>query len=141
MSVHSRNGKILLACAGVLIVALAVLLIAGSGDDEPSGEAQDSAAAAQDADAKAGARTLQTTLEVYATDNGGQYSGANIDALREIEPTLPANLEVLTLPDSYEVTVSSDTGTDFTINRDPDGVVTFSCEPAGEGGCSESGDW
>ena len=43
---------------------------------------------AQDADAKSGVRTAQTAIETYATDNGGDYTGATVADLEDIEPTL-----------------------------------------------------
>lgn len=96
-----------------------------------------------DAQAKAAARTAQTAIETYATDNGGDYTGATAEALEKIEPTLedadladPTGLS----PDSYLVSVKSDTGTDFTIERDG-GTVKFDCSDPGVGGCPTGGDW
>ena len=43
---------------------------------------------AKDADAKAAARTAQTAIETYATDNGGAYTGADAADLIAIESTL-----------------------------------------------------
>ena len=43
---------------------------------------------ARDADAKAAVRTAQTAIETYATDNGGEYTGADAAALNDIEPTI-----------------------------------------------------
>ena len=49
---------------------------------------------AKDADAKAEVRTAQTAMETYATDNGGEYTGARLRRLKDIEPTLnDADLE------------------------------------------------
>ena len=130
---------------GLLALGLTVLALAlggcGGDDDDGGGGGGNGAAEAQDAEAKAAARSMQTALEVYATDNGGQYSGADIDALRKIEPTLPPNLELLTQPASYELTVTSDSDSEFTIARDDEGMVTQTCEPTGEGGCPDSGEW
>ena len=36
---------------------------------------------AQDADTKSGVRTAQTAIETYATDNGGDYTGATVAIL------------------------------------------------------------
>lgn len=95
-----------------------------------------------DAQAKAAVRTAQTAMETYATDAGGTYVGATAAKLEAIEPTLadaelqePAKLG----ESAYEVIVESDTGTDFSIERNG-GIVTFSCDPEG-GGCPPGKDW
>ena len=134
------RSRLVLFALGLAVLALA---LAGCGDDDDGGDGGGGGgpAEAQDAEAKASARSMQTAMEVYATDNGGQYSGADIDALRQIEPTLPPNLELLALPASYELTVTSETDTEFTIARDEAGMVTQTCEPTGEGGCPDSGEW
>jgi hypothetical protein len=144
LSLRSRNGRILIAVGAILIVALlGVLLVAlsDSGGDDGGSSGSSSQDAALDADAKAGARTAEVVLEVYATDNAGQYAGATIDAMRQIDPTLPDNLELLAQPATYELTVTSDTGTKFTVARAADGSITRSCDPTGEGGCPDSGTW
>jgi hypothetical protein len=139
---RSLTGRVVLVFA-VLPLAVLALTLVGCGDDDDDGAdgGGNGAAETQDAEAKAGARSMQTAIEVYATDNGGQYSGATIDTLREIEPTLPDNLELLAQPSGYELTVTSDSDTEFTIARGPAGAVTQTCEPAGEGGCPDSGEW
>ena len=43
---------------------------------------------AQDAEAKSTAKTAQTALETYATDNNGSYAAATRANLKTIEPTL-----------------------------------------------------
>ncbi len=97
-----------------------------------------------DAQAKAAVRTAQTAIETYATDAGGTYVGADAEALEDIEPTLedanllaPAKLG----ESAYEVIVESDTGTNFSIERNG-GNVVFDCESPGTGGCPPgAGDW
>jgi type IV pilus assembly protein PilA len=100
---------------------------------------------ARDADAKEAVRTAQTSIETYATDNGGAYTGANAGILEGIEETLvPANLTTVTVPspDEYTVGVTSDTGTEFTIQRQTSGAVILDCSDPGEGGCpSPDGSW
>jgi len=97
-----------------------------------------------DAQAKAAVRTAQTAIETYATEVGGTYVGATEARLVEIEPTLgEAELAapVKLTEDTYEVSVQSDTGTDFTIERTAAGVV-FGCSAHGDGGCPPApGDW
>ena len=46
---------------------------------------------ATDSDAKSAARTAQTSIETYATDNGGSYAGATPADLEDIEATLDAS--------------------------------------------------
>jgi type IV pilus assembly protein PilA len=97
-----------------------------------------------DAQAKAAVRTAQTAIETYATEVGGTYAGASAGRLEEIEPTLEeADLAVPTElgEDTYLVSVQSDTGTSFSIERTAEGVV-FTCDDFGEGGCPpDPGDW
>ena len=98
---------------------------------------------AQDADTKSGVRTAQTAIETYATDNGGDYTGATVADLEDIEPTLadtdlsePSGLSETT----YTVTGTSSTGNTFSIER-AGGITTLECTTSGEGGCPSSGFW
>jgi type IV pilus assembly protein PilA len=102
---------------------------------------------AQDADAKVEARTAETAMETFATDHGGDYTGADADDLHAIEATLPGNGGSLAVSypgagAEYAVTSTSDTTNTFTITRNTDGTKTLSCTPvAGADGCPEGGDW
>ena len=104
---------------------------------------------AQDSEAKSIAKTAQTALETYATDNNGKYTGATQAELKKIEPTLPsatsgANaITTLTVADSsYTITVTSESGNTFSIVRATDGSLTYPCTPAtGGGGCPGSAGW
>ncbi|MBW8058826.1 MAG: type II secretion system protein [Solirubrobacterales bacterium] len=100
-----------------------------------------------DAQAKAAARTAQTAIETFATDNSGSYVTATAPALKTIEETLVTEAgaaNVITVPapgvSTYTVTSTAGTGTAFSIARVTGGVVTFSCTPAG-GGCPTGLDW
>jgi len=103
---------------------------------------------ATDADAKSAARTAQTAMETYATDNGGVVDAsaggivATEAALEGIEPTLAgAELEVeVDGPRLYTVTVTSETENWFSITSD-DGIATSDCDTKGEGGCPTTGEW
>ena len=101
---------------------------------------------AKDSAAKEAVRTAQTAMETYSTDNNGDYTLADGDALRAIEPTVPADAPAvpgltitgtdgLGLPgvDNYRVTVSSESGGTFSIDRDG-GVLEYPC--TGGGGCN-----
>lgn len=106
---------------------------------------------ARDADAKAAARTAQTAIETYATDNGSDgYLNAGVDDLVAIEETLSEWGTDLTVPtattDEYRVTVASSTGENtFSIERADTGAVTLSCTTptAGEAndGCRADQTW
>lgn len=103
---------------------------------------------ATDAEAKSAARTAQTAMETYATDNGGVLDDsaggavATVGILEGIEPTLAgATLAVnVTAPNTYSVTATSGTTTTFTITS-TDGVATSDCSDHGEGGCPTNGQW
>lgn len=105
---------------------------------------------ARDADAKSAARTAQTAIETYATDNNGSYENATAAALIAIEPTLTdaTSLGVSELArDAYRVSVQSDTGNIFWISRSG-GVTTLECgttlgTPATDAnaGCPAGGNW
>jgi type IV pilus assembly protein PilA len=105
---------------------------------------------ARDADAKSSARTAQTAIETYATDNGGAYTGATAgtatDDLNVIEPTLNdvgTRLAVDSAADkAYSITVTSEvTGQSFTIARADTGVTTLTCNTDGKAGCPSDGTW
>lgn len=140
MSRRPHESRHLLVIAAL---ALSVLLLglAGCGDDDDDGGSSAGADPALDAEAKASVRTAQTALEVYATERAGDYSGATVEALRGIESTLPEDLEVSAEPATYELTLVSETGTEFTVARDEAGVVSYTCDAPGEGGCPDSGEW
>lgn len=109
---------------------------------------------ARDADAKSAARTAQTAIETYATDNGGEYTDATVTLLEGIEPTLTdATLAVPAAgADTYTVETTSDTGNVFHIVRNADGTTSLLCgtsdgaggitaDSGGEAGCPTDGVW
>jgi len=105
---------------------------------------------AKDASAKEAARTAETSMETFATDNGGAYTNATVAALQGIESTLNgANLGVSNLAaKTYTVTVTSSTGNTFSITRNANGTTVLSCTPASTDGCpaataatNPDGDW
>jgi type IV pilus assembly protein PilA len=105
-------------------------------------------AKAQDAEAKSAAKTVQTALETYATDNNGKYTGATPAALKTIEPTIVTTgtggsaIKTLTPSTSgYTIEIYSDSGGTFSIVRSSTGALTYPCNSSGSGGCPSSGDW
>ena len=104
---------------------------------------------ARDADAKADARTAQTAIETYGTDHNGVFTGVDATDLDDIESSLTdpvADGELTAAPagagdKGYTLTMTSDTGSTFTIARADTGVVTFSCTPDGQRGCPSGMNW
>jgi type IV pilus assembly protein PilA len=103
---------------------------------------------ANDAQSKAYAKTAQTAMETYATDNGS-YAGADQDDLIAIEATL-GEADGFTAAgtedgEGYTITVvNPDTGNTFQIIRDGS-TTTFPCDvedgDTDRGGCPSSGVW
>jgi type IV pilus assembly protein PilA len=98
---------------------------------------------ARDAEAKTTAKTAQTAIETYATENNGSYANADVDDLRRIEETLPTTgLTVTSTANSYTVTATSDTNNTFSVNRSSTGAFTLTCGPTGGvAGCPEDRNW
>jgi type IV pilus assembly protein PilA len=104
---------------------------------------------AQDTEAKSLARTAQTTLETIYTDDQSYAAGNTAAKLVDIEPSLNDGKATLADPtdaddDSYAFTVTSKTGSTFTITKTAGGDVTRSCAvPAGKKryGCPTGDVW
>ena len=108
------------------------------------------ASKANDAAAKAQARTAQTAAEALAIDNNGSFATLSVSAVQSVEPTLRdttgATLVAAT-PDpgnkGFTVTSLSTDGNTFTIHRASDGVATRTCVqalPTAPAGCV-GGNW
>jgi type IV pilus assembly protein PilA len=104
---------------------------------------------ANDAQAKAQARTAQTAEETLATDNNGSYAaGSSAAALQGVEPTLNdttgATLQApASTATTYTVTSKSSNGNTYSIARAGDGSVTRTCVASASpnsGGCN-GGKW
>ncbi|HEX8690466.1 MAG TPA: type II secretion system protein [Solirubrobacterales bacterium] len=97
-----------------------------------------------DAQAKAAARTAQTAIETYATDNGGKYTGATAAKLKAIEPSLNDSQlqEPVAEEKTYTITVKSEVaGQEFMISRTAEGILDSDCNVNGTAGCPEDGNW
>lgn len=106
--------------------------------------AAESEAAQVEADvlAKEQAHSALVAMETYATDHRGSYEGATEAKLRAIEPSLPPSLEVEEAGEDYfSVSVGSEGGNWFEIDREFGGELTFKCGDSGEAGCPVSGEW
>jgi type IV pilus assembly protein PilA len=100
---------------------------------------------AQDSEAKTGARTVQTALETYYTDNH-KYT-ADLPTVEGIEPAIKQFAERLkldgTADDNYVIAVESkgSNKVTYTINRTDTGDVTRTCAPVSKGSCNDTGTW
>ena len=127
---------------GFLVAATLVFLLIGGGGDADPAETLSTAQIGQlDAEAQSQVRAAQAAIEAYATDHAGEYTGATPAALEEIQSTLTAPVTVDAQATSYTLAVESEAGATYSLTREPAGIVTYSCSPAGEGACPASGDW
>ena len=96
---------------------------------------------AQDADAKALARTAQTAEETYFTNE--QTYADTAAKLKAVESTIDATKLTAVSGDktTFSVTASSAAGGTFTIARAADGAVTRTCSDKGNGACKSDGTW
>ena len=97
---------------------------------------------AQDLKAQATIRTVATALATYHTDHD-DYNATRAD-LEAIEPTLSQASPGLTVSgtdDSYEITETSNTGTDFTLRRKAVGQDERVCSVPERGRCDAAGTW
>ena len=102
---------------------------------------------ATDSQAKVYARTAETAMETFATDNQGSYAAATPADLVNIEPTLSGanNLAVSNLSgNTYTVTVdapANTSGNTFSITRNAGGTTSLDCTVGGTAGCPTGGHW
>ena len=98
---------------------------------------------ARDADAKSDARTAQTAMETYSTDNNGSYAGASLGALQNIESALGGiTATVSGTLDTYSIGVTQpQTGNVFTIAARRGRCDDAELYHRGDGGCPTGGNW
>jgi prepilin-type N-terminal cleavage/methylation domain-containing protein len=99
---------------------------------------------ATDSQAKAYAHSAQVAAETFSTENGGQYTNLAVADLTRIEPTLngaPGLAVTGAGAKEYVVTVTSGTGTKFSIERTAGGATNLTCDKVGVGGCPPGGNW
>ncbi|MGH2951069.1 MAG: type II secretion system protein [Solirubrobacterales bacterium] len=131
---HDERGFTLVE---LLVVMLILALLAAIAIPAFLGQADK----ATDARAKSAVRTAETAILSYATDNDGEFDGATVAGLEQIEPVLTgADLTVAASADEYTLEVAASTGNAFTIHRvAADRELT--CVNAGHAGCPDGGDW
>ncbi|MGI8461707.1 MAG: hypothetical protein ACR2OC_08755 [Solirubrobacterales bacterium] len=95
-----------------------------------------------DADAKLATRRAQTAIEAYMAE-AKTYTGADAAELRDIDPQLSGAWLTTASGsgDTYEVGVTSASGTEFTISRGADGAISSTCNDPALGGCAAGGAW
>jgi type IV pilus assembly protein PilA len=103
---------------------------------------------AQDSQAKVIARTAQTAMETYATNNNGSYAGATVGSLNSIEPTLittSTNNAFLTgvsaAANTYAVTAYDPVTSNSFVISNVSGTISRTCTTGGSGGCPTGGTW
>jgi type IV pilus assembly protein PilA len=98
---------------------------------------------ANDAQAKSTVHSAQVAMETCSTDNNGSYAKCEIEALRKIEPTIPAaGVKITSAEGTYTIAVTAaSTKNVFEVARAANGAVTFPCITKGTGGCPSTGLW
>jgi type IV pilus assembly protein PilA len=105
---------------------------------------------AQDTEAKSVARTAQTAMETFYTDE--RDYNANLAALQDIEPALSEGIaatDLVVTPGAdgvadggYTITVTSDTNNVFRIQKVATTAdVNRTCDTDGDFGCPSNGQW
>jgi type IV pilus assembly protein PilA len=100
---------------------------------------------AGDAKAKEYVHTAQVAMETYATENSGHYTGATQAKLEKIEPTLSSahfSGAPVVAENEYKITIEGASATQkFSVSRNTEGKLSFTCEVAEKGGCPAGGNW
>ena len=103
---------------------------------------------AQDTEAKSAARTAQTAMETYYTDEQTYAAPLDVAKLKAIEPALNSGVAAANLTltgntvDAYTLTVTQPKTTSiFRIVKASDGSVTRTCDTDGAKGCPSNGTW
>jgi type IV pilus assembly protein PilA len=103
---------------------------------------------ANDSAAKTQVGTLQTTMEAFASENNGSFTGATLAGLQALEPTLKdtstatANAVVVeTGGEGFTVTSTAKGSNDTYELINKKGEVERKCKPVSKGGCSAAGTW
>jgi hypothetical protein len=145
LSVPARRRWVTLLCGSLVAAALGLVAGCGGEDNHDPGVSDSSSATSPSADgaeAKAAVRTAVTAIETYATEHGGTYDGATVEALQQIVPDTPADLVVaIPSPQEYELSLTSESGITYVATKSPSGTLARTCAPVGEDDCPASGAW
>src|ERR1700742_2237387 len=106
---------------------------------------------ANDSAAKTQVGTLQTTMETYASEHNGSYTGATLAELQKIEPTLKDTttatagaVTVETSGEGFEVSSTAKGSGDVYKLKNKEGEIERKCTTGGtgnnRGGC-KAGSW
>jgi type IV pilus assembly protein PilA len=101
----------------------------------------------EDTDAKSDARNLVSHLEAFhATEKTYAADQAkDSDDIKKSGLSLggePGEVDITEGDeDTYTIVATSQSGGTFTVSKDADGAVARTCSEAGDGGCSDDGDW
>lgn len=115
--------------------------LAAGGDAVAAAEAE-AAQVEADALAKEQGHTALVVMETYATDHEGSYEGVTPGKLRAIEPSLPPGIEVAEAGfDYFSISIPSEGGNWFEIDREIGGELVFKCGEPGQAGCPGNGRW
>jgi type IV pilus assembly protein PilA len=136
-SAHAAHDERGFTLVELLVVTLILALLAAIAIPSFFGQSEK----ATDARAKSAVRTAETAIVSYATVNDGDYDGATVARLEQIEPVLAnADLTVAASGDEYTLEVAAATGNVFTIDRVA-GDRELTCVTGGDGGCPTGGNW
>jgi type IV pilus assembly protein PilA len=96
----------------------------------------------QDTEAKLVVTTAAQAMVIWQTEHGS-FDGATPAQLAKLEPSLSEHEALLALDvqdGSFTATIPSDTGGDFSIERQADGQTVRSCTRLGKGLCKAEPD-
>jgi type IV pilus assembly protein PilA len=100
---------------------------------------------AGDAKAKETAHSAQVAMETCATDNNGSYAPCDdLTVLAKIEPTLTGTtvtFPVAATETTYSIQVAGSKATQLFRIENAAGVLSFTCDVDGVGGCPSTGKW
>ena len=103
---------------------------------------------AGDSKAKENVHTAQVAMETCATENGNKYTACDQEALHAVEPVIPKKEGGYTINPALPVggytitqTASGGEAHTFTLERDAEGGLKYSCTVPGKGGCPTGGNW
>jgi type IV pilus assembly protein PilA len=103
---------------------------------------------ANDSAAKTQVGTLQTTMETYASEHNGSFTGGTLAELEKIEPTLKdtstataSETVIATGGEGYTVESTASGSKDVFKLKDEGGNIVRECSPSEKGGCKAGGTW